>query len=122
VADLTRLDARDGAWVTFRTTFGWGAKTRIEATLLDGDGSEAFMRALVRETVTGWHVPTDAGGWVDWTPTDEAPKVPDDHMEQVDAYVGDQVLQRCSAIWNQWRKGRPDPKDTEPSSDATPLA
>lgn len=120
MADLTRLDLPDGGWATFRTTFGWGPDIRIQATLIDGDGSEAFMRALVRETLTGWHVPTDGGGWQDWTPTPEQPRVDDSAMDTVHSYTGEQVLARCNLIWKNWRAGRPDPKGTAPASAATP--
>ena len=120
MTDLTRLDMPDGAWATFRTTYGWGPDVRIQATLIDGDGSEAFMRALVRETVTGWHVQRDGGGWLDWSPTDMEPRLGDGQMDLVSSYVGEQVLARCNAIWRAWRKGRPDPKDTAASSDSTP--
>ena len=121
MADLTRLDMPDGAWATFRTTYGWGPDIRIPATLIDGDGSEAFMRALVRETVTGWHVPADGGGWLDWTPTAEQPRLDDSAMDSVNSYVGEQVLSRCNAVWKAWRAGRPDPKGTRrPSADTPP--
>ena len=120
MTDLARLDAADGAWATFRTTYGWGPDIRIQATMIDGDGSEAFMRALVRETVTGWHAPTDSGGWVDWTPTDDARQLPDAQMDTVHSYFGETVLARCNAIWRAWRKGRPDPKGTAAPSPATP--
>ena len=120
MTDLTRLDLPDEAWATFRTTYGWGPSIRVQATLLDGDGSEAFMRALVRETVTGWHVQKDGGGWLDWSPTIEQPHLSDAAMDSVDSHVGNEVLTRCKSIWMLWRKGRPDPKDTTDSSDASP--
>lgn len=122
MTDLTRLDMPDGAWATFRTRYGWGPDIRIQATLIDNDGSEAFMRALVRETLTGWHVPTDVGGWVDWTRSEEQPTVPEGQLDIVDSHVGEKVLARCNAIWGAWRKGRPDPKDTTGPSDASPPA
>ena len=112
LTDLSRLDMPDGAWATFRTRYGWGPDIRIQSTLLDGDGSEAFMRALVRETVTGWHVPTDSGGWQDWTPSDDARQLPDAQMDACDSLIGDEVLKRCRTIWLTHRKARPDPKDT----------
>lgn len=119
--DLTRLDGPDGAWATFRQTYGWGPDIRIQATLIDGDGSEAFMRALVRETVLGIHAPKDGGGWVDWSRSDEQPFFTDGQMDVIDSRFGDQVLLRCRSIWGRWRKGRPDPKDTtEPSPDTPP--
>ena len=120
MTDLTRLEGADGAWATFRTTYGWGPDIRIQATMIDGDGSEAFMRALVRETLTGWHAPTDAGGWLDWTPTTDTPHVTDAQMDTVHSYFGDLVLARCNLIWRAWRKGRPDPKGTSAPSPATP--
>ena len=78
------------------------------------------MRALVRETLTGWHAPTDAGGWLDWTPTTDTPHVTDAQMDTVHSYFGDLVLARCNLIWRAWRKGRPDPKGTSAPSPATP--
>jgi hypothetical protein len=120
MGDLSRLDMADGAWATFRTRYGWGPDIRIQATLLDGDGSEAFMRALVRETLTGWHVPSESGSWLDWGRTDDQPSVPEGQMDDVDSHVGEQVLNRCSAIWKAWRKGRPDPKGTSEPSTASP--
>ena len=118
--DLSRLDLPDGAWVTFRTSYGWGPSIRIQATLIDGEGSEAYMRALVRETVTAWHLPTDGGGWHDFTPTNDARFVSDAAMDLIDSRVGDQVLHRCRSVWLDWRKGQPDPKDTSASSTDTP--
>jgi hypothetical protein len=120
--DLSRLDLPDGAWATFRTRYGWGPSVRIQAVLIDGDGSEAFMRAMVRETVTAWHLPTESGGWHDFAATADNPFVSDDAMDLIDATVGDAVLGRCNAIWRAWRKGRPDPKDTNEPSTATPPA
>lgn len=120
MTDLSRLDMADGAWASFRTTYGWGPSVRIQATLIDDDGSEAFMRALVRETLTGWHVPTDGGGWHDWTPTADAPRLSDEAMDIVDSHTGNAVLQRCRAIWGAWLKGRPDPKGTAAPSPDTP--
>lgn len=120
MTDLSRLDMPDGAWATFRTRYGWGPDIRIQATLLDNDGSEAFMRALVRETLTGWHVPADTGAWVDWSRSEDEPFVPERQLDIVDSHVGQQVLGRCNAIWRAWRKGRPDPKGTPEPSDALP--
>lgn len=122
MTDLTRLELPDGAWATFRTRYGWGPSIRIQSTLLDGDGSEAFLRALVRETVTGWHLPTDTGGWQDFAATAENPALTDVQMDTVDAMAGDAVLARCNAIWSAWRKGRPDPKGSAASSTGTPEA
>ena len=116
--DLSRLDMADGAWATFRTSYGWGPSIRIQAVLIDGEGSERFMRALVRETLTGWHVPTESGGWLDWTPTDDARTLPDAQTESVTARTGDRVLQQCLRIWRAWLKARPDPKADGGSSDA----
>jgi hypothetical protein len=115
-----RIDLPDGAWATFRSSYGWGPSIRIQATLIDGDGSEAFMRALVRETVTGCHLPTDAGGWLDWSATPDKPTLSDADMDNIAGHVGDAVLARCSAAWNAWRKGRPDPKGTSAPSTDTP--
>lgn len=120
MTDPTRLDLPDGAWATFRTSYGWGPSARIQATLLDGAGSEAFMRALVRETVTGCHLPTDAGGWLDWTPTPDIPTLTDEHMDAIAGHVGESVMSRCMANWNAWRKVRPDPKGISASSTDTP--
>lgn len=122
MSDLARLTLPDGAWVTFRTSYGWGPSIRIDSTLIDGDGSEAFMRALVRETVTGWHVPSEAGTWLDWVATDEQPRLDDSAMDAVDGHLGDPILARCTAIWRTWKKGRPDPKGTSPSSTEQPPA
>lgn len=121
MTDLARLDRPDGSWATFRTHYGWGPAIRIQATLIDGDGSEAFMRALVRETVIGCHLPTDAGGWLDWSVNPEAPALTDEQMDLVEGFAGDEVLKRSRAIWNAWLKGRPDPKGTSaPSTDTPP--
>ena len=118
--DLSRLDMDMGAWATFRLRYGWGAHVRIQATLMDGGGWETLMRALVRETVTGWHVPTETGGWQDWTPSPDAPVLPDAQMDACDSHAGDLVLNRCDDIWNEWKKGRPDPKGTGSSSPSSP--
>ena len=121
MSDPSRLDLPDGSWATFRTSYGWGPSMRIQATLIDGDGSEAFMRALVRETVTGCHLPTDAGGWLDWTPTPDAPSLSNAQMDTIAGHVGDDILGRCRSVWIAWRKGRPDPKGiSEPSTDTPP--
>jgi hypothetical protein len=115
-----RLDLPDGAWATFRATYGWGPSIRIQATLIDGDGSEAFMRALVRETITGCHLPTDVGGWLDWTPTTDKPFLTDTDMDNIAGHVGNDLLGRCRSGWQAWVKGRPDPKGTSASSTDTP--
>lgn len=120
MSDPNRIDLPDGAWATFRTTYGWGPHIRIQATLIDGDGSEAFMRALVRETVVGCHLPTDAGGWLDWSVTAEKPTLTDADMDNIAGHVGDAVLARCKSGWQAWAKGRPDPKGTSAPSTATP--
>ena len=115
-----RLDLADGAWVTVRTTYGWGPSIRIQATLVDGDGSEAFLRALVRETVTGCHLPTDAGGWLDWSVNPDKRTLTDADMDAIAGHVGDDVLGHCQAAWRAWVKGRPDPKGISASSTDTP--
>lgn len=121
MSDLSRLDRPDGSWASFRTHYGWGPSIRIQATLIDGDGSEAFMRTLVRETLTGCHLPSDAGGWVDWSASPDTPTLTDAQMDAIDSYAGEAVLARCNAIWSAWRKGRPDPKGTSaPSTDTPP--
>lgn len=117
--DLSRLERPDGSWATFRTHYGFGPATRIQATLLDGDGSESFMRSLVRETLTGCHLLADGGGWVDWSASPETPVLADAQMDTIDGYVGEAVLARCNAIWRAWFKGRPDPKGTSAPSTAT---
>lgn len=120
--DLSRLDLPDGAWATFRTRYGWGPSIRVQATLVDGEGTEAYFRALVRETVTGWHLPTSADGWDDFALTDRTPAVTDEAMDRIDSKVGDLILARCSSIWQAWKKGQPDPKDTSGPSTGTPPA
>lgn len=122
MADLSRLEMPDGAWATFRTRYGWAPSLRIQARIMDGAGSEAFLTTLVRETLTGWHVPTDDSGWVDWTASDNERTVPTSQLDVVDSRWGDLVLERCSAIWSAWLKDRPDPKGTAASSPATPPA
>lgn len=117
--DLTRLDLPDGAWVTFRTRFGWGPSIRVQAAVVD-DGFEAYMRALVRETVTGWHLPIEGGGWDDFSPTSEQPTVSDAAMDRIDSRVGDPVVDRCRVIWDTWKKGQPDPKGISAPSTGTP--
>lgn len=121
MTDLARLDRPDGSWATFRTHYGWGPSIRIQATLIDGEGSEAYMRALVRETMTACHLPSDDGGWVDWSATPDTPVFSDAQMDAVEAYAGDDVLGRCRAVWLAWKKGRPDPKGiSAPSTDSPP--
>lgn len=112
MTDLSRLDMPDGAWATFRTRYGWTPSIRIQAAIIDGASSERFFTELVRQTLTAWHVPTEAGGWLDWAASDTEAIVPDSQLATIDSRWGDLVLDRCSAIWAAWQKGRPDPKGT----------
>lgn len=103
-----RIDLPDGAWATFRTTYGWGP--HIRGSFIDGDGSEAFVGALGARPSSGAAFPTDAGGWLDWSVTAEKPTLTDADMDNIAGHVGDAVLGRCRSNWNAWVKGRPTQK------------
>lgn len=115
MSDLSRWENDRGEWATFRTTYGWLAWVRIQAAAIDGGGALAFFRTLVVETLIGWRVlAADGTTWLD--------AMDDAAFEAVDAYTGQQVLDRCNDIWRAWQKAAPDPKDTRPRSSASPPA
>lgn len=121
MTDLSRLDMPDGAWATFRTRYGWLPALRIQSPVMESKGPEGFFTALVQETVIAWHVPSESGGWLDWATSDADRSLPDSALEAVDSRWGDLILGRCTVIWDEWLKSRPDPKGTAgPSSSGQP--
>lgn len=109
---MSRLDLGDGQWAELRERYGWLPAARIQAVLMDGEGSEAFWRAVVRETLLAWHVLSVDGQWLD--DTGEAAQ------EAVEGHTGERVLKACMAEWRRFAKARPDPKGIAAPSPSPP--